>query len=396
MNSTKYIYQFIPDKFDYLTKNKTIEYKDLKLKTSYLINIIHEILLKFYFSNKKYIDFETSNEIKFNLWSIILRKKYGMNYSKYIEYLIDNGFITMVSNYYASKKAKTYRLNPFDINAIKRVRIIDTILSKKSSKEYLEESITNNIINPIDIKIRKKLVDDLYYVKVDYEESIKFLNKLKDDGKIEMNKYYKNYTSLDSIKNNYLFFKFDEYGRFHTNFTILKKEIRQKFIKIDDEEIIEIDIKNSQPFFLSLILKNQITEKNDEVKKFIWLAKEGLFYDYIIDQFNKLSRSEVKMLTYKVLFGHNGINSAENKIFQNLFPFVYNYIIEYKKKNNDYRSLAYTLQRMESDFIYGQVVKEIYEKVPDIRLFTIHDSIDCSVKHKYIVEDIFKKNLNKL
>ena len=399
MSVPKQLYQFIPSKFEYLNKIKIIKYKDVNLKTAYLINIIHEIILKFLFSNKKYIDFEVCDDIKFNLWSIILRNKYGMYYSKYIDYLIDNGFITLVSNYYVSKKAKTYKINYFDINTIKRVKTNDAILFKKTTREYIEKSITSHDNSPIDPIIMKKLIDDLYHIQIDYDKSIKYLNDLKNNNKIELNKYYKNYTSLDSIKNNYLFFKFDEYGRFHTNFTILKREIRQNYIKIDNEEIIELDIKNSQPLFLSILLRDEIPDdeqNNKEIKNFMWLASQGLFYDYIVDKFNNLNRSEVKLLTYKVLFGHNGINSTENKIFQSVFPKIYDYIIEYKKLNNDYRFLAHTLQRMESDFIFGKVIKEIYEKIPDIKLFTVHDSISYPLKYKKLVEEIFKRNLNQL
>ena len=58
-----YLYQFLPREFEYLTKVKTIEYKEHNLKTDYLINIIHELVLKYYFTN----------EIKHNLWSLILK-----------------------------------------------------------------------------------------------------------------------------------------------------------------------------------------------------------------------------------------------------------------------------------------------------------------------------------
>jgi hypothetical protein len=396
MGSTKYLYQFIPQKFEYLIKTKVIEYKGVNLKTAYLINIIHELMLKFYFSNRNYIDLAPNEDIKFNLWSSILRKKYGMHYNKYMEYLTDIGFISMTSDYYVGKKAKTYRINPFEINTIKKVKTNDAILAKKSTKEYLMQSITSYCNSPINPKIRKKLVDDLYHVQIDYEKSINLLNDLKKNGEIEINKFYKNLHSVESIKSNNLFFKFDEYGRFHTNFTILKREIRQNFLKIDNEEIIEIDIGNSQPLFLSLLLQEEMEPDDPEINNYIWLVRQGLFYEHIINNFNNLSRSDVKLLTYKVLFGHNGINSTENKIFQSLFPKIYDYIIEYKNVNDNYKSMAHILQRMESDFIFGKVITEIYEKVPGIRLFTVHDSILFPIKYEKQVREIFERNKKEL
>jgi hypothetical protein len=61
------LHQFIPQSFLYLTQTKKITHKEQILKTDYLINLIHELILKFYFTN----------DIKFDLWSILLRKKYG-------------------------------------------------------------------------------------------------------------------------------------------------------------------------------------------------------------------------------------------------------------------------------------------------------------------------------
>jgi len=397
MGASKYLYHFLPNKFEYLTKTKTIKYKDVNLKTSYLINIIHELILKYYFSNRNYLDLEPDAEIKFNLWSLILRKKYGMHYNLYIEYLLENGFIDLVSNYYVGKKAKTYKMNFFEFNDIKEVRTYDAILSKKYDKEYLMQSITDFASSPIDPKMRKRLASDLYHVQIDYNSSIKYIENLKDSGKIEINKYYKNKHSVECIKNGHLFFVFDEYGRFHSNFTILKKEVRQKFLKIDGEEVIEIDIKNSQPLFLAILLQEEMQPDDPEIQRYVWLVREGLFYDYFISNSgSSLSRSDVKLLTYKVLFGHNGINSTENKIFKSLFPNIYEYILEYKRVNENYRFLAHTLQKMESDFIFGKVVKEIYEKLPDIKLFTVHDSIVFPVKYKKEVYEIFNRHMKEL
>jgi hypothetical protein len=258
------------------------------------------------------------------------------------------------------------------------------------------QSITNFCNSPIKPDIRKKLVDDLYKVQIDYDKSMSFIENLKNSGNIEVNKYYKNIHSIESIKNKSLFFKFDEYGRFHTNFTILKKEIRQKYLKINNEEINEIDIGNSQPLFLSILIKNELSENDPDISNYIWLVKQGLFYEYIISKFSSLTRKDAKLLTYKVLFGHNGINSTDNKIFESLFPKVYNFIIDYKSINEDYKSLSHVLQKMESDFIYGKVVKEIYAKIKNINLITIHDSIIYPIKYDNEIKEIFNRHKSKI
>ena len=77
--SDDYLFQFISKDFQYLTQQTKIQYKGINLKTSYLIHIIHELLIKYYFS--------CNIEIKFNLSSMILKGKYGEYYNYYIDYL---------------------------------------------------------------------------------------------------------------------------------------------------------------------------------------------------------------------------------------------------------------------------------------------------------------------
>ena len=43
--------QFLPACLDGIQKDKTIEFQNQKLKTSYLIDIVHNLILKYYFEN---------------------------------------------------------------------------------------------------------------------------------------------------------------------------------------------------------------------------------------------------------------------------------------------------------------------------------------------------------
>jgi hypothetical protein len=319
-----------------------------------------------------------------------------MHYSFYIDYLIENKFMRMISNYYVSKKSKTYKLNITELD-ITRGKVHDPVLLKKYKKEYLERSLTEYNNSSIPIEIRRKLVDDLFHVKIDYYGALEYLNSVKN--KMETNKYFKNLNSIDSINSGYMFFKFDEYGRFHTNFTILKKDIRKNYLTIDDEELTEIDIKNSQPFFFGVLLKQEIGDKlNEECIRYIEIVNNGLIYDELMDNFPDkiLTRDSAKLVIYKVLFGSNGETKEPNIMFSKLYPTVYEYIKELKSMNKSYRELSHQLQKMESDFIFNVVIKQIMEKFPEIRVFTVHDSIIFPLKFKVEVETIFRTELNKL
>ena len=385
-SNRNYLYQFIPREYKYLTEVKKINYKGVNLKSDYLINIIHELIIKYFFTN----------EVKFNLWSILLRNKYGKHYNLYINYLTDNGFMTMVSNYYVAKKAKTYKLNITDLDVTKCI-VDDKILMKKYHRDYLERSFTTYTSSTIDIDLRKILIDDLYHVNIDYQSSIDYLDHLYENGEIEKNKYLRNLNSVDGIYTNNIFFKFDSYGRMHTNFTILKKEIRQKFLKIDGEDIGEVDIKNSQPLFFSILLDREVDIMNDEVKRYIEIVRNGLIYDEFIEKFPNLfrNRKDAKIMLFKVLFGSNNLNK-ENEAFKTLYPSVFEYIKELKSLDDTYKNMSHTLQRMESNFIFNDVITDIKSKYPYIKLFTIHDSIVFPKKYTEEVDLIFKYHLRKL
>jgi len=386
--SDDYLFQFISKDFQYLTQQTKIQYKGINLKTSYLIHIIHELLIKYYFS--------CNIEIKFNLSSMILKGKYGEYYNYYIDYLCENGFMSLVSKYYVGKKTNSYKIDTKYVYDVVRWKNYDKILLKKSKNRY-ETSITEMKGNSINADIRKGLIDSLDKIKIDFDGANNFIKKLKDADKIDESKYQRNMISIENIRDQNIYFNFDDYGRFHTNFTILKKEIRNNFLTINNEMLTEVDINNSQPLFFAVILKKELIHINGDTKKYFDLVKSGLLYDDIIQNSCITERSEAKELIYKVLFGNNlKANKKVNKIFQKLYPSVYEYILEFKEQRKNYKELSHELQKMESEFIFNHVIKEIYEKYPDIVLFTVHDSIIFPKSYQEKVEVIFNKHFQRL
>ena len=100
-------------------------------------------------------------------------------------------------------------------------------------------------------------------------------------------------------------------------------------------------------------------------------------------------------MTYKVLFGQNRENSKSDILFKSIFPTIHNFIKLYKSENNDYRVLAYELQRAESDLIFNNIIKEISEKNSDIRIITVHDSIIVQRRWKDFVSKIFNEKITQ-
>jgi hypothetical protein len=220
------------------------------------------------------------------------------------------------------------------------------------------------------------MINDLDNVELDCECAIKYLNSIKDN--ISIDSYLKNSISISHIYTNDIYYKFDCYGRMHTNFTTLKRHIRKNYLTIHNEPVFEIDIKNSQPFFLAILMKNYYNNNKipDGIKYYIDLVFNGLFYEDFLNNINdkKIDREDVKKYTYKVLFGKN-INNKINLLFKKHYPIVFDFILQYKEELKDYKKLSHKLQRLESDFIYNKVINDIMILYPDITLITVHDSI---------------------
>lgn len=371
-----YSYQFLPQSLIFLSKIKKIKYNTFNLKTSYLIDIMHNLLLKFYFTKNNSIE----------LSSIILKKKYGQYYNYYIKYLIDNGYIFLLRNYFAGDHSKVYSISTDIVNnEILRYHNYDKFLLRKMNSKLYKNLSSNSFIST---SLKDKLISDLYHVDINLERSYKFIELLKKEN---IDSYNKNKFSVESIKNKNIFYHFDNYGRFHTNFTILKGFIRKNYLLIDNEPVCEIDISNSQPLFLSNLIKYSDTKwvNDQEYNLFRELVTSGTYYEYIIDNMNLKDKKSAKDLTYKVLFGQNRRNSKSDKMFIKLFPTIHRYITLYKKDFGSYKILAQHLQKFESDIIFNKIVTKIVLVNPEIRIITIHDSLIVQERWKELVSKIF-------
>ena len=375
--------QFLPEKLCGISNAKHFEWKEKKLKVAYLIDITHTLLLKYYFKKENI----------FNISSLVLRDKYGFQYNYYIDYLQELGILQLQQNYLVGKNARVYKLNEEVIKGtIFRYKNCDKTLLKKykMAVSLVDESdIDKNSILP---QVKKKLVNDLFSVKIHGEKAIFYLDNTSHDLDI----YNKNVYSVQCINDSQIFYHFDGYGRMHTNFTILKSFIRKNCLTIDGEETYELDIKNSQPLFLNKLINEhglEIVDKR-ECQLFAWLTSKGLFYQWIMDNSDIKDKKIVKEMIYKVFFGKNFKNKIDD-LFKSLLPTIYQFIKFYKKKCKDYRVLSHQLQKLESDLIFNKIILEITENHPDIKVVTVHDSLIIPISKKNIVEEIFNRNLEK-
>jgi hypothetical protein len=376
----KYSLQFLPKCLESTTQQTTVIFNGKKLKPAYIIDIVHNLVLRYYFKK----------ENLFNLSSLILKEKYGYLYKHYMEFLVHKEVLIVHKDYAVGKNARVYKLSHDIINnEILRYKNNDIVLLKKYKKAVSAidtEDIKTNSILP---EIKHKIVSDLFTANVNYEKAIFYLDNTIQDADC----YNKNKYSVQSIADKHIFYHFDTYGRVHTNFTILKSFIRKNCLLINGQETAEIDISNSQPLFLSKLINEEGFNLNEhEVNVFNYLVYHGKFYQFLMDNSEIKDKKQCKELVYITLFGRN--SSKIKNSFAVIFPSIYNFIVDYKNTYGDYRLLAHKLQNEESNFIFNKLIKNIYIINPKINVITIHDSIIVEKQYESQIQNLMDSMLS--
>lgn len=201
----------------------------------------------------------------------------------------------------------------------------------------------------------------------------------------------------------------DETSRVYTNITSLATELRQFLFHKSSKTLVNMDIRNSQPFFFVKLLKEffQGQELPRDVRHYIELTSTGMFYDYIVNFVDPkcVSRTEFKGSFFASIFfceiDHTQ-NSKKAKLFASGadilnettgevthyegFPNVLRAIQHYKSSLGSYEQLAIRMQRDEAAIMLGVVLKELHQR--SIWATTIHDSVVCLPQHQAAVQAI--------
>lgn len=251
-----------------------------------------------------------------------------------------------------------------------------------------------------------------------HSEQVKYIKRLTIDKEFiyfinstyreETDRYNSVLASATRIVNEDYFYSVDTTaGRFHSNLTNCAKGLRP-YLRINYEPLINIDIKNSQPFLsilllinpgkvaflakdktFAMLLQSLKVPLNEDVEKYISLVVDGQFYEYLMNEFSKdglkLTRPETKVQVLRILFARNRIpkdetNKKARKIFIDRFPTVHRIFSKIRghekgNKFQNFRRFAILLQRIESYLMLDVILKRIYRELPGTIAVTIHDSI---------------------
>lgn len=187
-----------------------------------------------------------------------------------------------------------------------------------------------------------------------------------------------------------------KYGRITTEICGVEGDYR-KYLKFDGQNIIEVDVANSQPLLSIVVFKDYYKKLNQDFPTdLLYMIKQcesGLFYNEIMDELNipADARREFKDNFFELFFASNyGKKSDVYPVFKKLYPNIADALFNIKK--GDYKKFAQELQRIESSIIFS-VLTKLYAK--DINALTIHDSIvvsntdDAMLAQKLLADEFY-------
>ncbi len=313
---------------------------------------------------------------------------------KIMDILITEDIIEGDNHYCVGKKSRGFRLKEkYAFTSYTKIDIQDWRLKMKikENKDYSLYSLSENHQN-----IKNMILNSF---NIDYQNVTQYIDGLKSADLIDEDVRNSYMLQIEKIQNNEFYFSTDnKTGRIFNNYTNLKKELRQFIKHKSEEQLVEIDIANSQPFFLSL-LAIQISDEED-VKLFSKLCREGSLYSYI----NDLSEAEIakeKILT--MFYSPSHWQGKEKQVFEKHFPTILDVIRIIKEDN--FKILPIELQKLEAEMMINTVAKILIEK--GIDFIPIHDSflitesniekvreiILCEFCKEYGVEPLLREKL---
>lgn len=386
INSIKHLNQIVPT--DIINANQfcvqisgvtTILDKDILCD---FFDHIYDVYLKYY------DDLNRKKEVLFPLSSKILRKKYGNAYNKYMQYLIDNAYIRLILNEIEGERCRQYKLVDWKIERTGLIHHVNfnPRLITKQNKNTLKPEYGDS---PYSKKLLGIIAKNLEVIRIQKEPAISYLKTLYPNPMDR--KYLRNYNSILNIDDGNIYLTCDDYGRIHTNFTTLKREIRNQFLSIDNQPLKEVDIKNSQPLFFLYLLSKNLNNSIDkeELIQFKSDVIEGVIYDKLAS-FYGVTRKYMKGLFYKFLFGKSG---SKCRAFTKYYPSITVFINQYKNDNN-YEHLSHQLQKLEGEFIFKKICVELNQQ--KIKYFTVHDSVYVKESDYQYLKIIFDNHLDEL
>lgn len=333
-----------------------------------------------------------------------------------IEDLISIGIIKRVSGYVTGvqsiKYSLTYIPDDFEVMEVSEAdcKIPFKITDRKNSNIYpLEDSVKiyNNLLKGL------KMDSTVYNLVSSIDSNTSNISPMMGDFKeldgkkvtdiVRLTKAQVNGLAVQAIMDGEWFcHRPTEGSRVHTNLTNLNRNFRP-FLTYEGKELVELDIRNSQPLIASLLIKNWFVQQNLDIPADVIEYKKncesGTFYDYFMEMngVTEENRSEFKVQFFAEIF-FSKVSKRKTKLksqFIEKYPNCYKAICAIKGGygSKEYNQFAILLQKKEAQLIFDTINMTLIKL--DIPAFNIFDSILVPEEHKDTAMEIILMAFSK-
>ena len=375
----------------------------------------------------------------------------------YKDYLVSTGILECYPQYIPGVKSRQYRWNELYIQS--GFHICNVICSHEEDAYFIQEENDEKLIelpylyhwyeekrlsiNPI----VNQYSDGILQYKMEDKER---WNKNKNTNKLKhpLVQYMAALININKMENHRYEVHIDStVHRLHSVITNIEKDYRN-FLTYNEQELVSIDISNSQPYLACVLLKPEFwsirnelslslyslpediqrtittvaiplkvekffqTCSEEDFEQYLDIASSGKMYETVAEVCQhslqkSISREEAKVLMFYLFFSNNQGQSDDTTINQmkkifstELFPKVAELfkIIKHRYKDvtidKQHNRLACLLQSIESEIILHRCCKRIWkESNHQVPVFTIHDSIATTTEHVEWVKGIMQEEL---
>lgn len=306
-----------------------------------------------------------------------------------VKFWVEQGVVETNGSYQATVRSKAYRFT----RAYQDAAIVDVgFLEDKFEKKVrlMKQKEDAGVLDMTKIQ-NVFLHFNLHELKVDVVEAQLAINQRLFDAGLANDEDAKDKANLDTLaihainEGDYRAHRDHKGHRLHTNFTNCSKYLRKHFFIDTGEALVNLDVSNSQPLFLCILLVQHVKgiTMPQDMLDYISACEKGQLYETMmvamgLEPNNKPTRDKMKRkLFLAVFYGKNEAAHAHEEwhVFSRLYPSVAAFIT--RAKQSDYKSLSHRMQQAEAALVLDTVVKTIAETHPAADFFatTIHDSI---------------------
>jgi len=366
-------YLYLPENLDLesLLCEKGYKVSDTDLdRMTYFVNII--MSKRYYQMPSDYVPLDSK----------ILRKIIR-DHKFYANILGDIGVLECDGFYAKAKKCLGYRISKKYKSKIRKSKIkTKTLVSAmlRNKKTYKYTDLQKHLYK----FLSRITISEKAYEEIETWQNIEDFNCAK--------------SSIDKIIEKSFYLKEDSFGRIHTNITNLKRDLR-KYLKFNDQSIVNLDISSSQPLLLYILSRscnNGVYMGSisccaaTDLEHYKSLVEAGEIYPFLSEKLLLQPTEDIKHVLYRdVFFGKD-----THPKFCELFPTVAATLKELKK--SDYRNAAWTMQRLESDIVINKICRDLMDTHPNAFITTIHDSFISTRENIPIIQDAVRRTFRAL